>query len=251
MRAVRHILSKPGLLHIDKISVLCGGPDWPTFVIAGIMNLSPFQCLLGAFPVVLMVIPMVLTTAFTTRAGRIEDKDTKDLYNYLSYLMVLSSSLVLGGYMALAGFFIDKCVEEHGEELESDWSRDPQEAEVLALIEQEASQRCQAATEKGCGWSCMPGWLQGILFLSALLSSVCTSILLLPIPAPFQEFKLTDRIDSLPGGSWTGIINLTGEIGLCSFALSLCGMLAFHVWCFFEDNEATDEESTPLLSKES
>ena len=47
MCAARYILSKRGLFHIDKVAVLCGGPDWPTFVVAGIMGQSIPEMLVG------------------------------------------------------------------------------------------------------------------------------------------------------------------------------------------------------------
>lgn len=42
MRAVRYLLSQPGLT-IAKASILCGGPDWPTSVLCGLLKLNVFQ----------------------------------------------------------------------------------------------------------------------------------------------------------------------------------------------------------------
>ena len=42
IRAIEKILSAPGLAFMDirKISILCGGPDWPTSVLCGVLHLD-------------------------------------------------------------------------------------------------------------------------------------------------------------------------------------------------------------------
>jgi len=60
--AMERILSRPGL-HIDKVMVLCGGPDWPTAVISGILKLNVWQMLLGTLPCLFLIVPSVLAGA--------------------------------------------------------------------------------------------------------------------------------------------------------------------------------------------
>ena len=50
IRAIRLILSKPGM-SLKKISILCGGPDWPTSVLTGILKLRVLSMLWGSVPV--------------------------------------------------------------------------------------------------------------------------------------------------------------------------------------------------------
>ena len=38
IKAIGYILSKPGL-SVPKVAILCGGPDWPTSVLTGILKL--------------------------------------------------------------------------------------------------------------------------------------------------------------------------------------------------------------------
>ena len=50
LRAIRYNLSQKGLTPA-KVAILCGGPDWPTSVLCGILRLPLYECLLGTLPV--------------------------------------------------------------------------------------------------------------------------------------------------------------------------------------------------------
>ena len=63
IKAIRMILLKPGI-HIAKVAILCGGPDWPTSVLTGILRLRLSQMLLGSLPVLFLISPCVLAGAF-------------------------------------------------------------------------------------------------------------------------------------------------------------------------------------------
>lgn len=47
--------------------ILCGGPDWPTSVLAGILGISVFQCELGTCPIIASVVPLCLSGSFYLR----------------------------------------------------------------------------------------------------------------------------------------------------------------------------------------
>ena len=44
--------------------ILCGGPDWPTSVLCGILKLSVWQTLIGLTPVILLTAPTAIAGAF-------------------------------------------------------------------------------------------------------------------------------------------------------------------------------------------
>jgi len=52
------VLSKP--MSVAKVSILVGGPDWPTSVMCGILHLDPVGVLLGTTPVALLILPTIL-----------------------------------------------------------------------------------------------------------------------------------------------------------------------------------------------
>jgi len=67
-RAIEQILNVKGL-NFPKVSILVGGPDWPTSVLCGILKLSLFQCCLGTLPVVFVSAPCVIAGAFMANPG--------------------------------------------------------------------------------------------------------------------------------------------------------------------------------------
>ena len=69
IRSARFVLQKPGL-SFGKSIVLCGGPDWPTSVLTGILKLNVFQMLLGSLPVIVFIVPSTALGSFLVMAGR-------------------------------------------------------------------------------------------------------------------------------------------------------------------------------------
>ena len=49
MRAIRYCLMQPGLSPA-KVAILCGGPDWPTSVLCGILRVPLHEALIGTRP---------------------------------------------------------------------------------------------------------------------------------------------------------------------------------------------------------
>ena len=62
------VLSKP--MSVAKVSILVGGPDWPTSVMCGILHLDPVGVLLGTTPVALLILPTILAGSFFFLADR-------------------------------------------------------------------------------------------------------------------------------------------------------------------------------------
>jgi len=67
MRAIRYCLEQKGF-SVAKIAILCGGPDWPTSVLCGILKLDLLQIMIGTSPV------LVLYLGYTTVAGALQLK---------------------------------------------------------------------------------------------------------------------------------------------------------------------------------
>ena len=68
MRTIRYILEQRGI-SIAKVCIMCGGPDWPTSVLCGILGLNVFQMLLGLSPVFLLTVPTSLAGAFQLKTS--------------------------------------------------------------------------------------------------------------------------------------------------------------------------------------
>jgi len=69
MRAIRYCLMQPGFT-MAKVAILCGGPDWPTSVLCGILGVSWVEAMLGTSPVLVLYLGYtVLAGAFQLKIG--------------------------------------------------------------------------------------------------------------------------------------------------------------------------------------
>lgn len=65
-QGIRMLLSEKKLT-LPKISILCGGPDWPTSVLAGILKVPLLPNLLGTLPCFLLSSSPVIAGAMMSR----------------------------------------------------------------------------------------------------------------------------------------------------------------------------------------
>merc|ERR1711871_1744195 len=72
IRAIRKILSSPGLSW-SKVCILCGGPDWPTSVLTGILRLNLASMLCGSMPIIFLIVPTVAAGALQLKVGGVKD----------------------------------------------------------------------------------------------------------------------------------------------------------------------------------
>jgi len=91
---------------MGKVSVLCGGPDWPTSVLAGIMRLPVVDMELGTVPIIFFILPCVLTGAFYVR------KPESDFWESAADLMLSSTLLVNLALWVGAAWAIQKKLEQ-------------------------------------------------------------------------------------------------------------------------------------------
>jgi len=111
MRAIRYVLEQRGL-SIGKLLVLCGGPDWPTSVLCGLLKLNMWQMLLGLTPMIFFIAPSVAAGAFQYYGpnwGGVWDSLSAFL---IQFVLVLAAAL-----MGLALYFIDQASTHHADEL--------------------------------------------------------------------------------------------------------------------------------------
>jgi len=191
MRAARYILEERGLT-IAKASLLCGGPDWPTSVICGLLKLNCCQMLIGLTPIVFFTTPGTLLGAFMT------EKAMTDLsLDVVCMLVVLLVQLLMGVVFfshcyrviatkadALAAFPTDEAVAE----------LDAKNAQFEAVVAEVGDFRLA------------PPFVR-YLFVSGMALSVLSAYaLVLTGSTLFQAFSITDCIETLgrapPGAAW-------------------------------------------------
>ena len=104
IRATKDILAIPGL-SLGKVAILCGGPDWPTSVLCGILRLELQPVLLGTAPCIFFIVPMVLTGAFFIHpdAG----------YSAMGRLLFVAAVVICSCFGLAAGVVIQNALSKH------------------------------------------------------------------------------------------------------------------------------------------
>jgi len=151
IRAIEQILDTRGL-NLPKVSILVGGPDWPTSVLCGILKLNLFQCCLGTLPVIFVSSPCVIAGAFLSNPGMKTVPTVEPVANggttttgppvkqneTWQSLSTFAAAIAVMGQLAvfvLAAYYTQEVVHRDGEELAK--PRREHEA-VAALTRKEA-----------------------------------------------------------------------------------------------------------------
>mmetsp|Transcript_17352 Transcript_17352/g.52317 ORF Transcript_17352/g.52317 Transcript_17352/m.52317 type:complete len:759 (+) Transcript_17352:140-2416(+) len=243
MKAIRHILSQPGL-QIDKVIVLVCGPDWPTSVLTGILKLPLFQMLLGTLPVFLLIMPFTLTGSFIVHASTLPNgaHEKRRLEGMASALLFFSVLAQIGGLMLIFQCTHGTTERFKDEIQEGKWMQDSQEAELLREVAREEEQR--RLRNERTRWAIMPWWVRMDLLLGAVLMSLMMYIIILPFLKPFKDFSLQDKFSDLEGVEF--LVNKPGWVAIAFLCCSFVCLLVFEGWCSGAAS-SPKEERAPLL----
>jgi len=239
MKAMRCILSEPRL-SVGKICILSFGPDFPTSVLTGILDLPLVPMLLGTLPVVVVILPTCISFAFLFAAEeRSEHQSQNKAIAGINLLLSAIVSSVGNGFIA---YFVQTTLAAHEAELsveDSDWMRDPLEAEVLESIERDRHEGEHWSTMTS--WRLAPRWIRVCLIVGSFLSTTVVYVLCQPFSEPFEKFSLGDEISELPGGSIWGAVHPLGwmVVGLSGCVLGC--IAAFKHWARAKAQGATEK----------
>eukprot|EP00929_Paragymnodinium_shiwhaense_P012985 TRINITY_DN120852_c0_g1_i1.p1 TRINITY_DN120852_c0_g1~~TRINITY_DN120852_c0_g1_i1.p1 ORF type:complete len:818 (-),score=138.23 TRINITY_DN120852_c0_g1_i1:26-2479(-) len=194
IKAIELILQKPGM-GIEKICILCGGPDWPTSVLTGILQLSCPQMLLGTLPCFFLILPCVLAGA------ALSNPDIKD-WGALFMMMAATTQ----GAMGLAAMaFIATAQEKYNEELQV------VRPEHEALVQQsEEAARKKDTLKRALAWSNLPVLPKFALLLAAAFEWLGAALTGSMSSACFRNYEIgTPLRNSFQEGGLEGnVINL-------------------------------------------
>lgn len=221
MRAIRHVLAKPGW-SAGKLCILVGGPDWPTCVACGILRLNLFEILLGNAPQIVNIFAVTLAGGFQLR------RSEGGLWLTLSSLTLGLASAVLIAMFAAAAHYIEVAALEHRDALEA-LPRDE-------AVDRKDAQRAEAARARSeaLAWSHpthpMPRWMRLNLLVAtaAQLAAVYAAQVL--GKKCFAPFEMTDTVSGELGGDWTNMFTPLGKgmmLLWCASCLQLC---VFSAW---------------------
>jgi hypothetical protein len=217
MRAVRMMLEKPGW-SLGKVLILCGGPDWPTAVLTGILDLNWWDTVKCSIPVYFIVSPSVFASAFMLKHG--------DPWSSISSVIMAIAMLVQLMSMVGGAYFIEKTAQDHRQELEAM----PIDAAVEA---EEAKDRAgEQWFQKVSDWDSdhMTFAMKANLILAAIVCTSTMYVMMMMDQQCFKAFQLTDSISEKLNGSVMNLFRPMGAYAVVVFLFG-CAQLWFHLHC--------------------
>lgn len=216
IRAIETILRRPGL-SFGKCAILCGGPDWPTSVLAGILKLSLRQCLIGTSPIIVNCIPLTLTGSFLTR--RHESDVWLRSGNLMFSLTVLTSVVFwVGMAWAIQGVFekhMDDLMQVKEEYVDLDW---------LDWRDAYIRERCVVR------WGDLPRRVRRAYAAGALSAMLTGNFFFWRSKWCFGSADVTAGTSGVVWFGADGVVRPMGAVGLCVVALSCLAHAACRCW---------------------
>eukprot|EP00916_Digyalum_oweni_P016855 GHVL01027664.1.p1 GENE.GHVL01027664.1~~GHVL01027664.1.p1 ORF type:complete len:792 (+),score=116.07 GHVL01027664.1:53-2428(+) len=236
IRAIEMCLRRPGI-SVDKVSILIGGPDWPTSVLTGILRLSVFQMLLGSSPVIILVVPCVLAGAFLLKTGE------SDEWKAISSVTLSLAALLQALSGALAFYYVQDVADKNYDELSAPR---PEHAE-LDRRAQAVKAKARIVREK-INWIATPLWLKILLILGVVIVNASCFLLQFTNDYCFTDYALTDTIEDKLDGNILNLVLTLGWVALAMSAFSLLILLIFSIWAHFKSKEALNIHNSENLT---
>lgn len=225
IRAMKLCLNERGL-GIAKISILCGGPDWPTSVLCGIMGLPVLPVLIGTIPVAALVVPTVLAGSFTYMSSmHLEDGNPEFPWaGIAATISTAMSAVVLFGFMLLAAYYVEQTMSLKANELSAmPYDKEVKEADDADIAINEAYQEVTQ-------WRELPTAAQILLLISlACMITSCYMIQLFQNDS-FAEYQLTYNIKDHLNGDWKNLVKPIGLVAILLFLASMFFLMIFRCW---------------------
>ncbi len=226
IKAMKLVLAERGF-GMAKVSILCGGPDWPTSVLCGIMDLPLAPVIVGTLPVVLLIVPTVLTGSFTYLSS-LKLKDTQQpefaWAGTAATLSAAAAAVVLFGFMLFAAYYVERTMREREEEVNAI----PTDEDVQNLDGK--TELFNEAYKDATRWSTVPSWAKFLLMFSVISMIMSCYMVQLFQEDAFTSYQLTDTIETKLNGDWTNLVKPLGFVALLLFAASLVVFSIFQCW---------------------
>jgi len=225
MRSMKLVLMQPGL-GIDKVSILVGGPDWPTSVLCGIMGLDLIPILVGTLPIIFLITPTLLSGTFLYMSSvRLEDGQLEFPWaGTLATICTAITALVQFGSMVVAAFYLEKTVSNRQHELEDI----PIDEEVKEADEKD--EEIREKYDEVTTWKSLPLIAKVVLALSLICMITSCYMVQFFSSLCFVEYQLTYTIADHLDGDWKNIVMPLGAVANLLFLASLILLLGFRSW---------------------
>jgi hypothetical protein len=229
IRAIRSVLLKPGL-SFDKVCILCGGPDWPTNVLCGILRLSLCEMMIASSPILIILAPVAVAGALVLRAH--EDAFWASVSVVALGVATASQSIAV----ALAVHYIAKEAVLKEDELRAL----PPDEEVLAREKEgHARRKLRAEISHWKNQGCLS---RSLLAFNALLMTLSIYAFELFGSVCFVPYEVNDTIEEALGGN---ALNLVKPAGWYAMLVFLVPNIYLFIFNKYVDSKATRARNDP------
>jgi len=209
-----------------KCCALIGLPEWPMATMCGVLDLPLLSIQLATIPVVLLILPTVMTGTFLYMSSILKSNgDPKyPSSTTLAAILAVATALVQFGSMVIAAYYVGQVMQTRKAEVDAI----PIDEEVKASEEKDEvnNQVYKEATK----WSNVPWYMKIILILAVILMMGSCYLVQLYQSYCFADFTLTSTIEVDLQGDWTKIVKPLGALSILLFFLSCLLLITFSVW---------------------
>lgn len=244
IKGMRLILSEKGFT-VAKVAILVGGPDWPTSVLCGLMRLRLIPILIGTLPVLLLILPTLLTGSFTYMASLIKDGEPEFPFaGVLATVFAAVTAIVQGGAMVIAAYYLEQTTSNRKEELD----QIPIDEEVKTKEDKEAIvKECYKEVTQ---WHLVP-LVPKVTLVTSLITMVAACYLVqLFSSSCFESYELTYTITDNLGGDWKNILLPLGRVASLLFLVACLQLWGFTAWAGRKARKLAKQKANSLPSQE-
>jgi len=222
IRAIEAVLRTPGW-SVGKVAILCGGPDWPTSVLAGVLRLSLLEMELGTLPIIFFVGPCTLTGAFYLR------KEESETWSRSANLMVASTMAVNMALAVAAAWSIQDQLDQNNWEVTKPLAQNV-DLDWLDYRSDQIARSCVVS------WRDVPCCVRYIALLGAFVEICVGQTFYWSASTCFGSFAITDDVATLELFGNNGLVKPVGQLGLLCVVGGFLGYIC--LVCFLKQKQA-------------
>eukprot|EP00440_Ansanella_granifera_P021876 gb/GFBE01023750.1/.p1 GENE.gb/GFBE01023750.1/~~gb/GFBE01023750.1/.p1 ORF type:complete len:982 (+),score=172.63 gb/GFBE01023750.1/:1-2946(+) len=240
IRCMEAVMKQPGMTW-GKVAILCGGPDWPTSVLAGFLQLSLVECEIGTLPVIMFIAPCGLSGSFYLKIG------TSVFWTKAAYFMIALSVMINVALWVIAASALQKQLAAKHDEI----SRPLEEHVELEWLDHRDEMLQRACDVR---WTTIPVFIRMTFALGFVVHILICQVLFFIPKCFFRELEVHDAIEELvwysQSESGHGLIT---DLGIIIVASYLVGWFLFFqrlLWWHVRTRSSMKEASASLAQQE-
>lgn len=214
IRAIERVLSEPGL-SIGKCAIACGGPDWPTSVLAGLLELSLAEMEMATIPIIFFVAPCTLSGSFYYKV------DESEVWARSANLMLQLSVIGALVMQILSAWAIQGALDKHNHEITKP---------LVKNVDLDWLDYCGEQVKKATAidWGSLPCIVQAVFIIGLILEVITAQLFYWSPQSSFGDFPVTANISDLKwydDDNSGGLVKPSGAVGLTLAAIGCLGWL--------------------------